>query len=86
MIRQDGSCYLTGASTLVSWRCRLGRGLDGKAETQLSENFQKRTEVWGGFSRFNSCYGGVWKPAELGEISLGKLKIVALFDHCTNNL
>lgn len=60
--------------------------MNGKAETKLPENFQKRAKIGGGFPGFNSRNGGMRKSAQLGKVSLGKIQIMALFNHCADNL
>lgn len=71
---------------LFSRSCCMGNRAYGKTEAKLPEYFQERTEVWCGFPGFNSCYGRMWESAQFSEVSLGEIQMMALFNHCADNL
>jgi hypothetical protein len=52
----------------------------------MLKNIQESTEVWSGLSRLDSGNGGMGNPTQVGELSLGKLEIMALLDHCPYDL
>lgn len=64
----------------------MGNRVYGKAETKLPEYFQERVEVWRRFSGFNPCYGRMRETTQFSEFSLGEIQIMALLNHCADNL